>query len=161
MARKAGGKDKLEAAKVQLKKARTADELRSAQAVVLPLMFGLNLEQTAAAIGRSVGRTSTMRTQFMGKVNGKKEVIRSKRELRNRANVSFESEAQILKEVMRQAVKDGVVVIPPLKPKVDARLGKIIALTTLYSMLARHGWKKVAPAKARRKGQVQWKQLPK
>lgn len=161
MARIAGGADQLEAAKVLLKKAKTADELRTAQAVVLPLVYGLNMKQTAAAIGRSVGRTCTMRTQFTGKVSGKKEVIRSKRELRNRANVAFEREAQILKEVMRQAVRDGVVVIPPLKQMVEARLGKSIALTTLYSMLARHGWKKVAPEKARRKGQVLWKQLPK
>lgn len=161
MARKVGGTDQLEAAKVLLKRARTADELRTAQAVALPLMFGLSSDQTAKAIGRSAGRTCTMRTQFAKKFGGEKKETHSKRELRNRANVTFEREAQILKEVMRQAAKDRIVVIPPLKPMVEAKLGKPIALTTLYLMLARHGWKKVVPEKIRRKGQIQWKQPPK
>lgn len=161
MARKAGGKEQLEAAKVLLKKARTADELRAVQAFVLPLMLGWDLKQTAVVIGRSIGITSTMRTNFAKKLSGEKEVIRSKRELRNRANVSFDDEAQILKDVMKQAARDHVVVIPPLKQMVEARLGKPIALTTLYTMLARHGWKKVEPEKARRRGQILWKQQPK
>ncbi len=54
MARKPGGADQLETAKELLKTVKTADELRAAQAVVLPLELGLNMEQTAVAIGRSV-----------------------------------------------------------------------------------------------------------
>jgi hypothetical protein len=56
MARKAGGADQLAAARGLLRTAKTADELRTAQAVVLPLELGLSLEQTATAIGRSERR---------------------------------------------------------------------------------------------------------
>ena len=52
MARKASGTEQLEVAMERLKKARTATELRAAQALVLPLALGLSLEQTALAIGR-------------------------------------------------------------------------------------------------------------
>lgn len=52
MARKAGGTDQIESAKALLRTAKTADELRTAQAVLLPLELGLSLEQTAKAIGR-------------------------------------------------------------------------------------------------------------
>ena len=55
MARLAGGKEQLAQAREALRKAKTADELRAAQAVVLPLELGLSIEQTAIAIGRSVG----------------------------------------------------------------------------------------------------------
>ena len=57
MARKAGGADQLASAQTLLRKAKTADELRAAQAVALPLELGLSLAQTAKAIGRSVGAT--------------------------------------------------------------------------------------------------------
>jgi len=55
MARKASGADQLDQALLALRTAQTADELRAAQAVVLPLALGLSLRQTAQAIGRSVG----------------------------------------------------------------------------------------------------------
>ncbi len=44
MARKAGGADQLEWARGLLRTAKTADELRVAQAVVLPLELGLSLQ---------------------------------------------------------------------------------------------------------------------
>ena len=146
MARKASGAEQLERAKVLLKKARTAEELRAAQAIVLPLELGLSLEETAVAIGRSVSATCTMRTGFGRVLGGEKKAGRSKRELRNRAKASLEREAQILEEVLAEAA--GVVIVPPLKPKVVARLGKPLALSTLYQMLSRHGWRKLAPDKS-------------
>jgi hypothetical protein len=42
-----------------------ADELRQAQAIVLPLEFGLSLEDKATAIGVSVGWTCRLRTGFI------------------------------------------------------------------------------------------------
>ena len=53
MARKARGGDLLEQAKRCLSKAKTAEELRQAQSVVMPLEFGLSIKQTARAIGVS------------------------------------------------------------------------------------------------------------
>ena len=49
MARIAGGMDELEWARERVTKARSAEDLRQAQAVLLPLELGLSLEQTASA----------------------------------------------------------------------------------------------------------------
>jgi hypothetical protein len=49
MARTASGEEWLNEAKACLAKAKTVEELRQAQAVVLPLEFGLSLQQTAQA----------------------------------------------------------------------------------------------------------------
>lgn len=53
MARTASGADHLEWAREVLARARTAEQLRQAQAVVLPLDYGLSLRQTAR--DRSLG----------------------------------------------------------------------------------------------------------
>ena len=61
MARPASGQDVLEQAKEAIVSARTVEQLRQAQAVVLPLEFGLTLPQTAQAIGVSVGWACRLR----------------------------------------------------------------------------------------------------
>ncbi len=83
-----------------------------------------------------------------GKTGVTKKATRSKRELRNRAHASLEREAQILEEVLNQAATGRVVIVPPLKPAIEAKLGKTLALSTLYQMLSRHGWRKLAPDKS-------------
>ena len=152
MARKAGGADQLEVAKTLLRTAKSADELRAAQAVLLPLELGLSLEQTAVAIGRSVGATCQLRTRFCKISRGEREAPLSKRTLRNRAHATLEREAQILEEVLAGAAQGGVIVVPPLKAQIEERLGKPVALSTIYRMLARHGWRKLAPDTAHPQG---------
>ena len=121
MARTASGVEHIEAARKLLKSARTADDLRLAQSILLPLELGLSIDQTMMAIGRSSGATCTMR---FGKVAaGEMPAPRSKRELRNRANTNLERERQILDEVLPDAATGGVVIIPRIKPVIEAKLG--------------------------------------
>lgn len=152
MARKASGADQLKTAKEALRTAKTADDLRVAQAVLLPLELGLSLKQTAKAIGRSVGATCNMRTRYCKVARREREAPRAKRELRNRANATLEREAQILEEVLKDADRGGIVVVPPLKETVEKKLGKPVALSTIYRMLARNGWRKLAPDTAHPQG---------
>ncbi len=152
MARRAGGADELEWAREQVAKARSADELRQAQAILLPLEPGLSLEQTALAIGRSVSLTCKLRNRRRRERAEEIPIKRKKRELRNHALATLEREAALLDSVLMQAASGGVVVIPQLKPAFEARLGKPMALSTLYRMLARHGWRKLAPDTAHPQG---------
>jgi transposase len=145
MARPASGEQHVAAARALLKSAKTADELRLAQAVLLPVELGLSLEQTAACIGRSVGATCTMRTRFGKVAEGKMLAPRSKSALRNRAHADLAQEAQALDVVMAGANQGGIVVIPRIQQSLQAQLGKKLALSTVYRMLARHGWRKLAP----------------
>jgi hypothetical protein len=79
-------------------------------------------------------------------------VKKRKRELRNRAAATMEREAQLLDKVLASAASGGVVVISRLKPAYEKALGRPIALSTLYRVLARHGWRKLAPDTAHPKG---------
>lgn len=145
MARKPNGIEHLDAAKMLLKKAITADELRSAQAFAFPLMFDCSIKQTAEAIGRSVSVTSKMRNNCLLTLEGEKISPRSKKELRNRAHASPEEEALLLTEVLSLAGKDSSA--SKLKPLIEVRLGKSISLRTVYNMLERHEQRKREPVK--------------
>ena len=164
MVRTASGAQHIEAARKLLKAARTADDLRLAQSVLLPLELGLSIEQTAVAIGRSSGATCTMRTRFAKVAAGEMDAPRSKRQLRNRAKANLERERQILDEVLPNAVTTGVIVIPRVKSAIEAKLGKTLALCSVYRMLARHGWRKLAPDTHHPQGDPQarqeWKKTP-
>jgi len=63
----------------------------------------------------------------------------SKQQLRNLARLSLEEESAILDEVLEQATQGGVVIVPPPQEKFAEKLGKSVALSTIYWMLARHG----------------------
>ena len=144
MARSASGSDQIEAAKASLKNAKTADQLRIAQAVLLPLELGLTLEQTAHAIGRSVGATCRMRTTYCAVATGARPAAQPKTALRNRAKATLEQEAAALDKVLHDAHLGGIVVIPRIKPLIEQELGKTMALSGLYRMLHRHHWRKLA-----------------
>jgi len=164
MARPASGVECIEAARKLFKSARTAEELRMAQAVLLPLEMGLSLEETARIIGRSKGATCNMRIRFVQISAGQRPASRSKRTLRNRAKADLERERQILDETLHESATGGVVVVFQLKPVVEAKLGKTMALSTLYRMLARHGWRKLALNTQHPQGDPQareaWKKIP-
>ena len=145
MARIAGGEQQLSWARDLVAKTRSADELRQAQSILLPLELGLSLEATARAIGRSVSLTCKLRNRRRRELAQEIPTKQPKSALRNRAISTLAREAALIDEVLIQAAQGGVVVIPNLKPAFERALGRAIALSTLYRMLARHGWRKLAP----------------
>jgi len=152
MARIAKGEEQREWARGLLATAKTAEDLRQAQAILLPLELGLSLEQTAQAIGRSVSATCKLRNRRRREAAGELMPKKRKRELRNRAIASLERESAILDTVLAGSEQGGVIVIPALKPAFEKALGKPVALSTLYRILARHSFRKLAPDTAHPKG---------
>jgi hypothetical protein len=81
MSRPRRGKDVIEEALWVIGSATTIELLRQAKSIVLPLQYGMSLEQTAQAIGLSKGWTCRLRNPFMaGKtVGGKGKSVRGGR----------------------------------------------------------------------------------
>jgi len=146
MARRASGEEWLVEAKACLAKAKTVEELRQAQAVVLPLEFGLSLQQTAQAIGVSVGWACQLRTRFV-REGGVSDHSRSRPGGRRRENMSREEEAAFLAPFFDKAKVGGILIVGEIKQALDARLGRKVALASAYNLLHRHGWRKLAPDK--------------
>lgn len=146
MARRASGHEFLDAAITQAANAKTLGELRLAQALLMPLKFGLSLDETGLALGLSKSWVLRLRKRF-GRIQGGQELPKSKRGLRNRARMTLSEEAALLAPSIEQAKHGGVMIVPPLKAKLEKALGRSLAQSTVYAMLHRHGWRKLAPDK--------------
>lgn len=144
--------------------AKSLDDLRCAQAVLLPAMLDASLEDTAAALG--IGRATVHRLQ-----------ARLRRRLTNptqadaawggrrRASMSIEGERKFLAPWAKQCVDGGVLVVAPMRAALAQELGHAVAASVVYRLLARHGWRKVAPDTRHPKSdpavQEAWKKTPK
>lgn len=146
MSRPFRGQESIDAAQASLKAATTLEQLRQAQAVVLPLVYGLNLTQTAAAIGVSSKWASRLRNKFIdGHVlDDRGTAVRGGR---HRQSFSVEREAELLAPFLESAKAGGILVVAPIKAALEQALGREIALATAYNVLHRHGWRKLAPDK--------------
>jgi len=124
--------------------AGTVMELRSAQAVLLPAMLDATLEETAAILG--VGRATVARQQ----ARFRERLSRPSDPLpqwggRRHAAMSWEEESAFLQPWAEHSAEGGMLVVAPLRAALAQRLGHPVAASVVYRLLARHGWRKVAP----------------
>lgn len=146
MSRPHRGQESLDSALKVIASAKTIEQLRQAQAVVLPLQYGMSMEQTAQAIGLSKGWTCCLRNQFIaGETVG--DQGKSVRGGRRRENFTFERETELLKPFLESASSGGILVVGQIKPQLEAALGRKMALSSVYTLLHRHNWRKLAPDK--------------
>ncbi|MBF0466686.1 MAG: hypothetical protein HQK88_07635 [Nitrospirae bacterium] len=146
MSRKSQGWRHLEQAKEILSKAKTVGDFKQAQAVVLPLEYGFSIEQTASVIGVSKGWACRLRTQFI-KSGGACITNKAKRGGRRRENMSNEEEKAFLTPFFEKATNGGILVVGEVKKSLDEKLGRKTALASVYNLLHRNGWHKIAPDK--------------
>lgn len=121
-----------------------ARELRQAMAVLLPAELNASLEQTARVLG--VGRATVPRLQAA--LRQRRESPQAPRKRwggRRRALMSVEEEQAFLRPWCEQAKAGGVLVVSPIRAALAQRLGRPVAPSVVYRLLARHGWRKVAP----------------
>jgi hypothetical protein len=60
-------------------------------------------------------------------------------------NLSLEEERQLLQEFLPQSEKGGILEVSRVKAAYEQVLGRKVPKSTIYRMLARHGWRKVVP----------------
>lgn len=147
MARKSSlDRSVVDMAREKLKSARTADELRRAQAVALPDIFGVDLEMAGAMIGKSRTSVARLRAEFLALTEGK-ELPRRNWGGRRRQNMKREEEDRLLMPFFETAKKGGILVVAPVKDAYEEAVGHEVPDSTIYRLLARHGWRKLAPDK--------------
>lgn len=134
----------VEQAKKLVAQANSTDDLRCAQAVLLPALLGATLEQTAAVLG--VGRATVGR--YQAKVRRR---LTHPADLdpqwggRRRAAMTPEQECEFLQPWAELSADGGMLVVGPLRAALAQRLGRPVTHSVVYRLLARHGWRKVAP----------------
>ena len=118
--------------------------LRQCQAVLLPALFGATLEQTAAALGVSRATVPRLQAAFA------KESTATSKPSRNwggrrKSLLTPEQEREFLQPWLEQASAGAMVVVSPIRAALAQRLNQPVKPSVVYRLLARHGWRKVAP----------------
>lgn len=147
-------------ARAAIASAKTAEQLRQAQAVVLPLDNGMSLTQTAQAIGVSPGWVCHLRRRFIGgRVVGAPGTPKAGG--RRYQNMSVTEEKEFLAPFLELAAQGGLLVVGDVKRSLEERLGREVALSSVYNLLHRHNWRKLVPDKCHPKSdavaQEEWK----
>ena len=128
--------------------ARSVQELRAAQSILLPAMLGVTLEQSAAMLGVSRASVARLQKRFRESSPEHPRADSPKKATwggRRRALMSDAEEQDFLAPWVEKAAGGGILVVSPLRAALAQKLGRKVAATIVYRMLARHGWRKVAP----------------
>jgi len=130
-------------AKETVKTTQSLDAFRSALAVLLPAKVGLTLEETAAMLG--VGTASINRLQ--ARLSTDRTASTTKRNWggRRKSLLTLKEEVEFLKPWAEQAKDAGLIVLSPIRAALAQRVGQPVKASVVWRLLARHGWRKVAP----------------
>jgi transposase len=134
--------------------ATTLQELRQGQAILLPALTGATIDTTAEVLGLSRDRVCVLRRQFGELANSSRETLGERRGGRHRELLSPEEEKIFLDPWVAKAEVGGVLVVPPIHLALEERVGHKVPKSTVYRLLARHGWRKVTPDTRHPKGDV-------
>jgi transposase len=118
-------------------------ELREAQSILLPALHGTTLEETASILGVSRATVHRLQTRFRGKCRG--HFVAKRHGGRRHVLMSLDEERAFLAPWAEQAKEGGVLVVSVMRADLSQRLGRPVKASVLYRLLARHGWRKVAP----------------
>lgn len=153
MGRKPTGAEVIRKARRSVITAKTVEQLRTAQAVLLPLILGISLADTAQAVGRSRGWVSSQRRRYIqGESQGhlKKKTTKGGRRnqiLLKEDELSFVMEACVSKAdaVSRYRGWSGGVntneiyapVARYLQKTMEMHRGEPVAMSTVYKLMNR------------------------
>ncbi len=119
-------------------------QLRAAQAVLLPALFGASLEKTAALLG--VGRATVHRLQAQfGTQISAKPIPRKSWGGRRHALLSVAEEKKFVSNWQAKAEAGELVVLSTMRADLAKQLGRKVAPEVFYRLVRRHRWRKVAP----------------
>ena len=145
MARPAQLTSEMEQAALQkVNEAKSARELRTGLSVLIPKRCGCTNAVVGELLGIGIATVVRMQRQIREQVDG---TLKEKGKWggRRRQLMSMAEEEAFLRPWVEQAEHGGVLVVPPIHKALEERLGRTVHLSTVYRLLARHGWRKVEP----------------
>ena len=126
-----------------LREARSKAEFQRVQCVWLRAALGLNANQVAQALGWRPTSVRRLQAQFLRQGEGLWE--RPGRGGRRHQNLRREEEARLLQSFLPRAEQGRLLEVSRVKQAYEQAVGHVVPKSTVYRMLARHGWRKLAP----------------
>ena len=138
-----GSAERLEQA---LRQARSKAEFQRVQCVWLRAGLGLNAKQVAQALGWRPTSVRRLQAQY-GRL-GEALWQRPGRGGRRHQNLRREEEARLLQGFLQRAEQGRLLEVSRVKQAYEQAVGRGVPKSTVYRMLARHGWRKLAPSRS-------------
>jgi transposase len=126
-----------------LKQARSKADFQRVQCMWLRAELGLNHQQVARAVGWSPSRVKRVWANYL--IEGETALEGVGKGGRRRQNLTLEEERELLVGFHEAAGRGGVLVANDVKAAYEKRVGRTVPKSTVYRMLARHGWRKILP----------------
>ena len=140
---KAFPKGATERLSVALQQTKTKSNFQRVQCLWLRAALGLDANQVAIAIGWHPTSVRRLQAEYLHEG----EVILSTvgRGGRRHQNLAEEEEARLLSQFSTRAERGGMLEVSQVKGAYEKAIGHSVPKSTVYRMLARHGWRKIAP----------------
>lgn len=132
------------ALKALLKQARTLNDYRRIQAVLMRASGSSTPVEIAQATGLTVNTVRIIHSRFL-REGIAFLVNRPGRGGRRRSILSEQEKQEFLARFCADAAKGGVVEASAIKRAYEERVGHPVAASTIYRMLAAAGWRKIVP----------------
>ena len=126
-------------ARLLLKHAATAAELRAAQSVLFVSDYGLSLRQTAEMMGCSVPTVGRLR-RWLKTTPPDEQALHAHWGGRRRQNFSFAEEKRFLNTFKNQVQDGQAIAVKSIWRAYETMLGRSVPDSTIYRLLQRHGW---------------------
>lgn len=126
-----------------LKEERDASALRRIQCIYFRCAYGMLPEQIARMTGFSVGTVRNLHSRFYHEGVSALEI--RPRGGRLHSYLTPEEESAFLAPFFAEAEAGGILEVSRIHAAFEARVGHRVYKPTVYDLLHRHGWRKIAP----------------
>ena len=142
--------DAISALAEQLKRAKGRPEYQRIQCVLIRATLGSSASEIARILGWSPATVHVIHSRWAKEGSAIFEL--KPKGGRRHAYLTPEEEVEFLRPFLAKAEAGGLLSAVEIKVAFEARLGRTVAKTTIYRMLERCGWRKVAPRPRHPKG---------
>ena len=132
-----------ESLKDLLRKTKAKADFQRVQCVWLRAAFGMSSDQVALAVGFSPATVRKLWSLYL--CAGEEILVGQRRGGRRRANLSEQEEKELLAHFFGKVKKGQILVVNEVKAAYEEAVGHSVPKSTVYRMLARHSWRKIAP----------------
>lgn len=126
-----------------LNQAQSVRELRRLQCVWLRVSLDLSVEEISQAVGLSPSSVRCYHSRYLKR--GETVLLDRRCGGRRRQNLTVKQEEELLRAFIAEAERGGILEVSQVKASYEKRVGHAVPKSTVYRMLARHGWRKLAP----------------
>jgi transposase len=127
----------------QLDQAATKTEYRRVLCVWLRASLGMSAAEIATALGCSVGTVHNLHSQYLRE--GDSALAVCERGGRHRELLTAAEEGKLLATFASIAEQGDLTEVSAVRTALERQVGQVVAKSTVYRLLQRQGWRKLAP----------------